>query len=108
MPLRRFRRQYEHLSQFERGRIIGNMEARWLARRVARQIGRSDCVVISDSKKCHLHEDQAQDVLDRSVVEKTTTSSDDNPVHVWRSCVERLNPVYALQRYTVPTAGVMV
>ncbi|GFU51661.1 uncharacterized protein TNCV_82891 [Trichonephila clavipes] len=27
MPLRRFRRQYEELSQFERGRIIDMMEA---------------------------------------------------------------------------------
>ncbi|GFV77024.1 transposable element Tcb2 transposase [Trichonephila clavipes] len=45
MPLRRFRRQYEQLSQFERGRIIGIMEAGWSARRVARQLGRSDCVV---------------------------------------------------------------
>ncbi|GFX46397.1 uncharacterized protein TNCV_238591 [Trichonephila clavipes] len=31
-PLRRFRRQYEQLSQFERGRIIGMMEAGWPAR----------------------------------------------------------------------------
>ncbi|GFX46129.1 transposable element Tcb2 transposase [Trichonephila clavipes] len=45
ISLRRFRRQYEHLSQFERGRIIGMMEAGWSARRVARQLGRSDCVV---------------------------------------------------------------
>ncbi|GFU73465.1 transposable element Tcb2 transposase [Trichonephila clavipes] len=44
MPLRRFRIQYEQLSQFERGRIIGMMEAGWSARRVARQLGRSDCV----------------------------------------------------------------
>ncbi|GFX58749.1 transposable element Tcb2 transposase [Trichonephila clavipes] len=48
MPLRRFRRQYEQLSQFERGRIIGMMEAAVSARRVARQLGRSDCVV----RKC--------------------------------------------------------
>ncbi|GFY30979.1 transposable element Tcb2 transposase [Trichonephila clavipes] len=48
MPLRRFRRQYEQLSQFERERIIGMMEAGWLARRVARQLGHSDCVV----KRC--------------------------------------------------------
>ncbi|GFX86786.1 transposable element Tcb2 transposase [Trichonephila clavipes] len=32
MPLRRFRRQYEQLSPFERGRIIGIMEGRWSAR----------------------------------------------------------------------------
>ncbi|GFV87521.1 transposable element Tcb2 transposase [Trichonephila clavipes] len=45
MPLHSFRRQYEQLSQFERVRIIGMMEAGWSARRLARQLGRSDCVV---------------------------------------------------------------
>ncbi|GFT64973.1 transposable element Tcb2 transposase [Trichonephila clavipes] len=45
MPFRRFRRQYEQLSQFERERIIGINEARWSARQVARQSGRSDCVM---------------------------------------------------------------
>ncbi|GFU39823.1 transposable element Tcb2 transposase [Trichonephila clavipes] len=45
MPLRRFRRQYEQLSQFKRGRIIGMREAGWSARRVARRLGRFDCVV---------------------------------------------------------------
>ncbi|GFW90072.1 transposable element Tcb2 transposase [Trichonephila clavipes] len=45
MPLRRFQRQYEQLSQFERGRIIGMKEAGWSARRVARQLCHSDCVV---------------------------------------------------------------
>ncbi|GFW04861.1 transposable element Tcb2 transposase [Trichonephila clavipes] len=32
MPLHRFRRQYEQLSQFERGRIICMIEAGWSAR----------------------------------------------------------------------------
>ncbi|GFU87505.1 uncharacterized protein TNCV_2446391 [Trichonephila clavipes] len=45
MSLRRFRRQYEQLSQFERGRIIDMMEIGCSARRVARQLGRFDCVV---------------------------------------------------------------
>ncbi|GFV70689.1 transposable element Tcb2 transposase [Trichonephila clavipes] len=45
MPLRPFRRQYEQLSQFEKGRIIGMMESGWSAKRVARQLGRHDCVV---------------------------------------------------------------
>ncbi|GFV97629.1 transposable element Tcb1 transposase [Trichonephila clavipes] len=35
-------------------------------------------------------------------------SSDDNRVRVWRPRGERLNPAFALQRYTAPTAGVMV
>ncbi|GFX03804.1 transposable element Tcb2 transposase [Trichonephila clavipes] len=34
--------------------------------------------------------------------------SDDNRVRVWRPCGERLSPAFALQRYTAPTAGVMV
>ncbi|GFV99834.1 transposable element Tcb2 transposase [Trichonephila clavipes] len=42
MPLRHFRRQHEQLSQFQRGRIIGMMEAGWSAKRVARQLGLSD------------------------------------------------------------------
>ncbi|GFW17600.1 uncharacterized protein TNCV_2651581 [Trichonephila clavipes] len=45
MPLRRFRRQYEKLSQFEKERIINMMEPGWSARRVDRKLGCSDCVV---------------------------------------------------------------
>ncbi|GFU00682.1 uncharacterized protein TNCV_4818461 [Trichonephila clavipes] len=44
MPLRRFRRQYEQMSQFERGRIISMMEVGRSARRVTRQLGHSGCV----------------------------------------------------------------
>ncbi|GFX43400.1 transposable element Tcb2 transposase [Trichonephila clavipes] len=35
----------DNMSQFERGRIISMIEAGWSARLVARQLGRSDCVV---------------------------------------------------------------
>ncbi|GFU28283.1 transposable element Tcb2 transposase [Trichonephila clavipes] len=63
-------------------------------------------------QRCHLHEDQAEDAFDRPVVEKTATSfnltSDSNRVRVWRPRGERFNPVFALQRHTAPTAGVMV
>ncbi|GFX35960.1 uncharacterized protein TNCV_4214821 [Trichonephila clavipes] len=45
MPLRRLRRQYEQLSQFQRRRIIDMMGAGCSTRRVACQLGRSDCVV---------------------------------------------------------------
>ncbi|GFU68339.1 transposable element Tcb2 transposase [Trichonephila clavipes] len=45
ISLRRFRGQCEQVSQFERRRFIGMREAEWSARRVARQLGRSDCVV---------------------------------------------------------------
>ncbi|GFV44259.1 transposable element Tcb2 transposase [Trichonephila clavipes] len=44
MSLRRFRRQYEQQLQFQRGRIIGMIEVEWLDRRVAHQLGSSDCV----------------------------------------------------------------
>ncbi|GFS56021.1 transposable element Tcb1 transposase [Trichonephila clavipes] len=92
------------------------MEAEWSARRVARQLGHSDCIVrrcwLNGSERCHLHEDQAQDALDRPVVEKTATSfnlsSDDSRVRVWRPRGERLNPAFALQRHAASTAGVMV
>ncbi|GFT86098.1 transposable element Tcb1 transposase [Trichonephila clavipes] len=91
------------LSQFEKGRIIGMMEVEWLARLVASQLGRSDCVVRrcwdnSGYERCHLHEDLANFALDRTVIGKTATSSR----------VERLNPTFALQRHTAPTAGVIV
>ncbi|GFV85645.1 HTH_Tnp_Tc3_2 domain-containing protein [Trichonephila clavipes] len=42
MPLRRNRWQYEQLTDFDRGRIIGLREARWLNRRIGRHLGRSD------------------------------------------------------------------
>ncbi|GFW69626.1 transposable element Tcb2 transposase [Trichonephila clavipes] len=85
----------------------------------------------SGSVRRHLHEDQAQDALDRPVVAKTVTSyemhaysqllhrppsrhsdvsrfnlsSDDNRVCEWRARGERLNAAFALQRCTAPTAG---
>ncbi|GFT21776.1 transposable element Tcb2 transposase [Trichonephila clavipes] len=74
IPLRRFRRQYEQLSLFEKERIIGMMEAGWSARRVVRQLGGCDCVVRRCwdqwiRERCHLREEQAKD--DRPVVKKT-------------------------------------
>ncbi|GFU13170.1 HTH_Tnp_Tc3_2 domain-containing protein [Trichonephila clavipes] len=45
MPLRRLRRQYEQLTDFDRGRIIGLREAGWSNRRIGRPLGRSDMVV---------------------------------------------------------------
>ncbi|GFU62068.1 transposable element Tc1 transposase [Trichonephila clavipes] len=42
MPLRRNRRQYEQLTDFDRGRIIGLREACWSNKRIGRHLGRSD------------------------------------------------------------------
>ncbi|GFT94782.1 ATP-dependent DNA helicase [Trichonephila clavipes] len=41
----RNRRQYEQLTDFDRGRIIGLREAGWSNRRIGRHLGRSDMVV---------------------------------------------------------------
>ncbi|GFV26326.1 transposable element Tcb2 transposase [Trichonephila clavipes] len=41
MPLRRNRRQYEQLTDFDRGRIIGLREAGWSNRRIGRHLGRN-------------------------------------------------------------------
>ncbi|GFX43360.1 transposable element Tcb1 transposase [Trichonephila clavipes] len=45
MPLRRNRRQYEQLTDFDRGRIISLREAGWSNRRIGRHLGRSDMVL---------------------------------------------------------------
>ncbi|GFV68012.1 transposable element Tcb1 transposase [Trichonephila clavipes] len=53
------------------------------SKRVVRQLGCSDCVGTSGSERYHLHEDQAQDALDRPVVKKTTISQE---MHAYRHC----------------------
>ncbi|GFV74317.1 hypothetical protein TNCV_5127601 [Trichonephila clavipes] len=75
MSLRRHRRQYEQLSEFERGRIIDMMKTGWSARQVA---GHSDLTVRKcwEQRRRHLDSDQAQDTLDRLAVKKTITSYD--------------------------------
>ncbi|GFS69772.1 hypothetical protein TNCV_3006591 [Trichonephila clavipes] len=62
----------------------------------------------SESERCRLHADQTQDALDRAVIEKTTTSKDDNRVRAGRTRGERPTPAFALQRHTAATTGVMV
>ncbi|GFX19008.1 transposable element Tcb2 transposase [Trichonephila clavipes] len=115
MPLHRFRRQYEQLSLFERERIIGMIEVRWSARRVARQLGPSDCVVrrcwdqwireMSFTRRPGSGCPRQTRPLDES---RLNLSSDDNRVRVWRPRGEHLNPAFALQRHTAPTVGMMV
>ncbi|GFV21055.1 hypothetical protein TNCV_1534191, partial [Trichonephila clavipes] len=51
--LRRNRRQYEQLTDFDRGRIIGLREAGWSNRRIGRHLGRNDMVVA----RCWQHVD---------------------------------------------------
>ncbi|GFY16491.1 HTH_Tnp_Tc3_2 domain-containing protein [Trichonephila clavipes] len=45
MPGKRARRHFSHLSEFERGLIIGMKTAGWSMRRVAGQVDRSECAV---------------------------------------------------------------
>ncbi|GFT62080.1 transposable element Tcb2 transposase [Trichonephila clavipes] len=170
-PLRHFRSHYEQLSQFEKERIIGMMEAGCLARRVAHQLDCSDSVtsrredhnivrntcvqptassaaiqaqvapslgapVSSRTIGRHLADGHLGSRRPLRVLPLTPThrclhlkwyhargnwsaaewnqvvfsdesrlklSSGNNHVRVWRP---RLNPAFALQRHTAPTAGV--
>ncbi|GFV16647.1 HTH_Tnp_Tc3_2 domain-containing protein [Trichonephila clavipes] len=45
MPGKRARRHFSHLSEFERGLIIGMKTASWSTRRVAGQVDRLECAV---------------------------------------------------------------
>ncbi|UYV75100.1 hypothetical protein LAZ67_12002467 [Cordylochernes scorpioides] len=44
MPRRKIRAYYEHMSEFETGRVIGLKEAGWSNRLIARHLYRSDAV----------------------------------------------------------------
>ncbi|GFV98971.1 transposable element Tcb2 transposase [Trichonephila clavipes] len=132
MPLRRFQRQYDQLSQFERGRIIGMIEVGWSARRVARQLGHSVLrlaegqlgsrrplrVLPLTPTHRHLRLEWCCARRNGTAVgwnhiafseeSRFNLSSDDNLVCVWRPHGERFNPTFSLQRHTAPKAGVMV
>ncbi|GFV50295.1 transposable element Tcb2 transposase [Trichonephila clavipes] len=88
MPLRRFRRQYEQLSQFERKRIIGMKEAGWSARRAADCV-ESNCVWCLARGNWTAEEWNQVVFRDES---RFNLSSDDNRVRVRRPRGERLNP----------------
>ncbi|GFT97249.1 transposable element Tcb1 transposase [Trichonephila clavipes] len=134
------------------------MEAGWSARRVARQLGRSDCVptASSTSIQAQVASTLGAPVSSRTIQRQLTeghlgsqrrlrvlpltpthrrlrlercraggnwTAAEWNQVvfsdefrinlnnedvRVWRTPGKRLNPAFALQRHTAPTAGVMV
>ncbi|GFW73234.1 hypothetical protein TNCV_2798981 [Trichonephila clavipes] len=67
MPLRRNRRQYEQLTDFDRGRIIGLREAGWSNRRIGRHLGRSDRHPVP-SRENH------KETTDRSWLEEPTSA----------------------------------
>ncbi|GFX28165.1 transposable element Tcb2 transposase [Trichonephila clavipes] len=114
MPLRRSPRQYEQLSQFEKGRIIGMMEAGASVTRVASQLGRYHCVVrrcwdqwIREIARDNWTAAEWNQIVFRDE-SRFNLSSDDNRVRVWRPRGECLNPAFASQRHTAPTAGVKI
>ncbi|GFV37561.1 transposable element Tcb1 transposase [Trichonephila clavipes] len=96
----------------------------WSARRVARYKSLSDCdrhplrtLPLTPThrrrrlKWCHSQGNWTAaewNQVDLSDESRFNLSSDDNRVRVWRPHGERLNPAFALQQHTVPTAGVMV
>ncbi|GFT53216.1 transposable element Tcb1 transposase [Trichonephila clavipes] len=109
------------------------MEAGWPARRVARQLGRSDCVVRRRLAEGRLGSRRPSRVLpltpthrrrrlewcrargnwttaewNQIVFRDENLGSDDNRVRVWRSRGERFNPAFALLPHIAPTADVMV
>ncbi|GFW86402.1 HTH_Tnp_Tc3_2 domain-containing protein [Trichonephila clavipes] len=82
MPLRRNRRQYEQLTDFDRGRIIGLREAGWSNRRIGRHLGRSDMVVarcwqqwITEGRECTVAEAISQGVTVWGAISWDTRSS---------------------------------
>ncbi|GFV53548.1 HTH_Tnp_Tc3_2 domain-containing protein [Trichonephila clavipes] len=89
MLLRRFQRQHEQLSQFEKRRIIAMMEAGW-------------------SGAVHTQGNWTAEEYNKVIFSgesRFNLSSADNSVRVWRPRGKRLNPAFALQRHTAPTAG---
>ncbi|GFU80751.1 transposable element Tcb1 transposase [Trichonephila clavipes] len=108
MQLRCHRRQYEQMPELERGIIIEMMEAGWSARTCA----------ADEPTHQRLHFEWYCARRDWTVTEwnqvvfneesKFNLRSDDNRVRVWRLRGECLNPAFALQRHTAPTAGGMV
>ncbi|GFT53631.1 transposable element Tc1 transposase [Trichonephila clavipes] len=122
MPLRRNRRQYEQLTDFDRGRIIGLREAGWSNRRIGRHLGRSDMVVarcwqqwITEGSVDWIFADlgQAWSVTDwRRVIfsdeSRFSLSADDHRTRVWRRTGQRSDPAFIVERHTAISQGVTV
>ncbi|GFS65109.1 HTH_Tnp_Tc3_2 domain-containing protein [Trichonephila clavipes] len=109
MPLRRNRRQYEQLTDFDRGRIMGIREAGWSNRRIGRQLGRTIW-------RCRLdfcRPRAAWSVTDwRRVIfsdeSRFSLSADDHRTRVWRRTGQRSDPAFIVERHTAISQGVTV
>ncbi|GFW91414.1 transposable element Tcb1 transposase [Trichonephila clavipes] len=120
MPLRRNRRQYEQLTDFDRGRIIGLREAGWSNRRIGRHLGRSDMVVarcwqqwITEVSTGFCRPRATWSVTDwRRVIfsdeSRFSLSADDHRIRVWRRTGQRSDPAFIVERHTAISQGVTV
>ncbi|GFU98694.1 transposable element Tcb1 transposase [Trichonephila clavipes] len=129
MPLRRNRRQYEQLTDFDRGRIIGLREAGWSNRRIGRHLGRSDMVVapcwqqwITEGKSVPSRRAVSTGFLPtsgnlgvtdwRRVIfsdeSRFSLSDDDHRTRVWRRTGQRSDPAFIVERHTAISQGVTV
>ncbi|GFT27401.1 transposable element Tc1 transposase [Trichonephila clavipes] len=109
MPLRRNRRQYEQLTDFDRGRIIGLREAGWSNRRIGRHLGRSDMAVSTGFYRPRA----TWSVTDwRRVIfsdeSRFSLSADDHRTRVWRRTGQRSDPAFIVERHTAISQGVTV
>ncbi|GFW65763.1 DDE_3 domain-containing protein [Trichonephila clavipes] len=120
MPLRRNRRQYEQLTDFDRGRIIGLREAGWSNRRIGRPLGRSDMVVarcwqqwITEVSTGFCRPRATWSVTDwRRVIfsdeSRFSFSADYHRTRVWRCTGQRSDPAFIVERHTAISQGVTV
>ncbi|GFT86019.1 transposable element Tcb2 transposase [Trichonephila clavipes] len=125
MPLRRNRRQYEQLTDFDRGRIISLREAGWSNRR----IGRHRDMVVSRCWQQWITEGRVYrrggavstgfcrpratwSVTDwRRVIfsdESRFSLSADDHRRVWRRSGQRSDPAFIVERHTAISQGVTV
>ncbi|GFU35443.1 HTH_Tnp_Tc3_2 domain-containing protein [Trichonephila clavipes] len=109
MPLRRNRRQYEQLTDFDRGRIIGLREAGWSNRR----IGRPSVGAIWQCRLDFCRPRATWSVTDwRRVIfrdeSRFSLSADDHRTRVWRRTGQRSDPAFIVERHTAISQGVTV
>ncbi|GFW05487.1 transposable element Tc1 transposase [Trichonephila clavipes] len=106
MPLRRNRRQYEQLMDFDRDRIIGLREAGWSNRRIGRHLGRSE-------RQCRLDFCRPRATWSvtnwRRVIfsdeSRFSLSDDDHRTRVWRRTGQRSDPAFIVERHTAISQG---
>ncbi|GFU96050.1 HTH_Tnp_Tc3_2 domain-containing protein [Trichonephila clavipes] len=109
MPLRRNRRQYEQLTDFDRGRIIGLREAGWSNRR----IGRHSVGAIWQCRLIFCQPRATWSVTDwRRVIfsdeSRFSLIDDDHRTRVWRRTGQRSDPAFIVERHTAISQGVTV